>query len=144
MYGLYALESLSVPSDGAASIKFLDAENTDRAVPVVMHTKEDVARVTRGIRDQIANGIANLDAAVTSVTGRVIDSGEGRPMIHTEVDGHGRVIALDLDRIPGANNFDFHDGLEVTATGALSGRVMQPFSLILREPALENDRSFDI
>lgn len=144
MYGLYALESLSVPSDGAASIKFLDAEDTDRAVQVLMTTKNDVARVSQGIRDQLANGIANIDAAVTSVTGRVIDSGDGRPMIHTEIDGHGRVIALDLDRIPGAENFDFHDGLEVTATGAIAGRVMQPFSLMLREPAPENDRSLDI
>lgn len=144
MYGLYSLESLSVPENGTASIKFLDAEDTDRAVEVLMATKQDVAQVTRGIRDQIANGIANIDAAVTSVTGRVIDSGDGRPMIHTEVDGHGRVIALDLDRIPGADKFDFHDGLEVTATGALTGRVMQPFSLVLREPSPENDRSLDI
>lgn len=144
MYGLYALESLSVPENGTASIKFLNAEDTDRAVEVLMTTKTDVERVSRGIRDQIANGIANIDAAVTSVTGRVVDDGEGRPMIHTEIDGHGRVIALDLDRIPGANNFDFHDGLEVTATGSIAGRVMQPFSLSLREVALENDRSLDL
>ena len=144
MYGLYALDSLSSPETGPASIQFLDAENLDRAVPVVMTTASDVARVTRGIRNQLTKGIANIDADVITVTGRVLDAGEGVPMLLTKMDGRDRLIALDFDHLPGASNFDFDDHIEVTATGALRGRTMQPFHLKLRKMELEPDTSFDI
>ena len=65
-------------------------------------------------------------------------------MLLTKMDGRDRLIALNFDRLPGASNFDFDDHIEVTATGALRGRTMQPFHLKLRKMELEPDTSFDI